>query len=142
MHSSSIAAYHCCVGVTELEPHWISASPCSCSCTSAKPMPCKLDALVRSIAKFSGLNGFTVFSSVRISFIMSKFFWCSSIYVHATPLHNKGLMPLVWCAKLGMKDPSWLARPRNACRTLMHVGVGKFRIVVYFVGSGLMPPVR
>ena len=49
-------------------------------------------------------------------------------------------MPLVRCAKSGMKDPSWFARPRNARSSLMHVGVGKFRIAAYIVGSGLMPP--
>ena len=51
----------------------------------------------------------------------------------------------VWCRLLGVPswgwmDLSWFARPRNAHRSLMHVGVGKFCIAAYFVGSGLMPP--
>ena len=39
-----------------------------------------------------------------------------------------------------MNEPSWFASPRNAHRSLMHVGDGKSLIAAYFEGSGLMPP--
>ena len=61
---------------------------------------------MRSTVGLSGLKGLTAFSDVRISLIMLKVFWCSSSQVQATPFCSKGLMPLVRCARLGMKEPN------------------------------------
>ena len=38
-----------------------------------------------------------------------------------------------------MNDPSWLASPRNALTSLMHVGVGNCLIAANFFSSGLIP---
>ena len=48
-------------------------------------------------------------------------------------------MLLVMCARSGMKDPNWFAKPRKDRTSLMHVGVGNCFIAANLFSSGLMP---
>ena len=55
------------------------------------------------------------------------------------PFFSRGRIALVMWARSGMNDPSWLASPKNALTSLMHVGVGNCLIAANFFSSGLIP---
>ena len=65
--------------------------------------------------------------------------WCLGNQIQTFPFFRRLRIVLVICARSGMKDNSWFAKPRKARTSLMQIGVGTCFIAVNFFSSGLMP---
>ena len=58
-------------------------------------------------------------------FILLKAIWWSSVHLNCTFLRSKPRSGSESPSRLSTKVPSWLARPRNECKLVREVGLGK-----------------
>ena len=110
-HSSSTVQYLDCVGESEALPHWMSANLSLYTCTSAKPMPCSLEALVRTTVFTLGSNGCSVVGDVRAFLVFSKSRLCSGSHTHGVSFCSSCRRWLVRHAVSGANAPNWATKP-------------------------------
>ena len=139
IHSSSIVAYRCCVGVSEQDPHCLRKCRSSFLCINANPKPCSLEASVRRNVSAFLSNGWMTVSEVN-SFLTSwkPFSWSSS-HSYCISFFNNGRSVLVMCAKSGTNAANCRASPMNDLRSLADAGRVNLLIAAYFSSSGCMP---
>ena len=136
MHSNSMVAYHCWVGVSEHDPHCMRKCRLSFLCISANPRPCSLEASVRRNVSASSSDGWMTVLEVNSFFTSRKLF---SSHSHIMSFLSSGHSVLVICAKSGTNKANCWASPMNDLRALGGLGRGKRLIAAYFYSSGCMP---
>ena len=108
-------------------------------CMRAKPRPWSLEASVTRVEGKSGLKGEMISGEESKDFALRKAFSCSSVHLKALLGRSSGRSLVMMWVRSGMKDPSWLARPRKDRSEDTLLGAGNSTIALCRLGSVEIP---